>query len=37
MARMAFRSVTTRFISWTLLASGAVLAATLLASDRLAR
>ena len=37
MPGMAFRSVTTRFIVWTLLASGAVLGATLVASDHLAR
>ncbi len=34
---VAFRSVTTRFICWTLLASGTVLAATVIASNRLAR
>lgn len=34
---MAFRSLTARFSFWTLLASGSVLAATLLASNRLAR
>ena len=34
---MHFRSLTTRLIFWTLLASGGVLAATLVASTRLAR
>ncbi len=34
---MAFHGVTARFICWTLLASGAVLAATLVGSSRLAR
>src|SRR5512140_2457845 len=36
-ASMVFRSLTTRLIFWTLLASGGVLAATLVASTRLAR